>query len=64
MGMPNGKKAGEVCVHLDKDMRCVIFTSKHRPNCCAAFQAEPESCGHSKEEAMKILTECERATAH
>jgi hypothetical protein len=55
-GMPNGKAAGERCVHLLNDDRCAIFGDPRRPQWCNAFKAEPEFCGSSKEEAMQILT--------
>ena len=30
-GMPAGKPAGVPCVHLDDDMRCMIFADARRP---------------------------------
>ncbi|MFB6342009.1 YkgJ family cysteine cluster protein [Saccharicrinis sp. FJH2] len=58
-GMPNGKKAGEQCIHLTNDFRCGIFTSPERPKVCAGFMAEELVCGHSREEALTILSELE-----
>ena len=60
-GMPNGKKAGEQCVHLDAGNRCVLFGKPERPRFCSEVSAEPMMCGDSAEEAMRILRqwECE-----
>ena len=58
-GMENGKPAGVRCIHLTEDYRCDIFNSPDRPDVCAGFMPEPEFCGSTREEAMKILTELE-----
>ncbi len=55
-GMENGKPAGVRCIHLTDDFRCDIFNSPDRPGVCAGFIAEPDFCGFTREEAMKILT--------
>lgn len=60
-GMPNGKKAGERCIHLMEDMRCAIFDSPERPNVCDAFKAEALVCGSSKAEAMAIISDLENS---
>lgn len=62
-GMPNGKPAGVVCVHLTTERRCDIFGSPDRPPVCAGFMAEQQVCGGSAEEALQILTWWEQATA-
>jgi hypothetical protein len=54
-GMPEGKKAGERCVHLDANDRCLIFGDPRRPSWCIQFKPEPEFCGSSKDEAIQIL---------
>ncbi|MFN2287560.1 MAG: YkgJ family cysteine cluster protein [Chromatocurvus sp.] len=54
-GMPNGKAAGERCVHLDDDNRCGLFNTPERPLFCRQFLAEPEVCGESRDEAMVLL---------
>jgi Fe-S-cluster containining protein len=59
-GMENGKPAGVRCIHLTDDYRCDIFDSPDRPGVCAGFMAEPDFCGSSREEAMKILTMLEQ----
>lgn len=58
-GMPNGKPAGVRCIHLDDHMRCRIFNDPKRPKTCAKFLAEPLFCGHSREEALSILSALE-----
>jgi len=61
--MPNGKPAGVRCVHLADDLRCGIFHDPRRPAVCAAFKAEPESCGSHRDEALQILGWWEQQTA-
>ena len=58
-GMPRGKAAGEVCVHLDEQMRCRLFADPRRPELCARFRPEPGICGDSREQALQILDELE-----
>jgi len=58
--MPNGKKAGERCLHLTEDYKCGIFGSSERPAVCGGFKAELEFCGNSREEALKILGDLEK----
>lgn len=54
-GMPDGKAAGERCVHLDGGNRCALFGAPERPLFCRQFLAEPEVCGESRDEAMALL---------
>ncbi len=54
-GMPAGKPAGVRCIHLDGDFRCRLFGQPQRPAVCGSFQAEPETCGASREEALVNL---------
>lgn len=54
-GMPQGKPAGVRCIHLDKQMRCELFNDPRRPQACGSFQAEPDFCGTTAEEAMSIM---------
>jgi len=58
-GMPEGKPAGVRCIHLTGDYRCTLFGSKQRPKVCNDFQPEPDICGSSREEAMRIMRELE-----
>jgi hypothetical protein len=53
--MPGGKPVGVRCIHLSDDNRCLLFDSPERPKVCGDFKAEPEFCGSSREEALKIL---------
>ena len=55
-GMPGGKPAGVRCIHLTEDYQCAIYESDKRPRVCDDFKADPEVCGNSREEALKILT--------
>jgi len=54
-GMPEGKPAGVRCIHLTDDNRCAIYNTSEKPKVCTDFKAEPEFCGSSRDEAMKIL---------
>jgi hypothetical protein len=54
-GMPGGKPAGIRCIHLMKDYRCAIYDAAGKPKVCTDFKAEPEFCGSSRDEAMRIL---------
>ncbi len=54
-GMPQGKPAGVVCVHLSSEFRCALFGDSRRPAVCDAFQAEREWCGDNREQAMENL---------
>jgi Fe-S-cluster containining protein len=58
-GMPGGKKAGIACIHLTRTFQCGLYNKPERPEVCKIFRAEPEVCGSSREEAMRILTSLE-----
>jgi Fe-S-cluster containining protein len=58
-GMPQGKAAGQRCVHLDVSLRCKLFGDPRRPKFCGTFAAEPDNCGDSREQALVILAELE-----
>lgn len=62
-GMPNGKKAGERCVQLDQQNRCMIFGHPARPAVCASLQPNIEMCGASDAHAFAWLTRLEAETA-
>jgi Fe-S-cluster containining protein len=53
-GMPGGKPAGTVCIHLQEDYSCAIY--EQRPKVCRDFQAEELVCGTNREEALGILS--------
>lgn len=55
-GMPGGKPAGVRCIHLLDDYRCAIYNTPDKPKVCSDFMAEPEFCGSSREEALRILS--------
>lgn len=60
--MPQGKAAGERCVHLTADYRCAIFNDPKRPAVCASFRADSDVCGQSREQALQLLIELEQLT--
>lgn len=61
--MPNGKAAGERCVHLTVELLCDIFDHPERPAVCSGFSADYEVCGDSREDAIRLIGWLERATA-
>lgn len=61
-GMPNGKAAGEACVHLHESMRCLLFGDPRRPDCCSSFAAETRICGADRDQALLTLGELETLT--
>ncbi|MBO1519620.1 YkgJ family cysteine cluster protein [Oceanisphaera pacifica] len=62
-GMPNGKPAGAPCAQLMADMRCAIFGQPERPAVCASFKAMNDVCGESKDQAIWLISELEKATS-
>ncbi|MDH4554141.1 YkgJ family cysteine cluster protein [Pseudomonas sp. BN417] len=62
-GMPTGKAAGERCLHLSAENLCLLFGDPRRPAVCGAFDADPEVCGGSREEAIRLLGWLEQATS-
>lgn len=61
--MPQGKPAGVRCVQLDAANRCRIFGRPERPAFCGGLQPSAEMCGTSDAQAIRWLTELERATS-
>lgn len=59
---PNGKAAGESCLHLDEHYRCSLFDSIERPRVCSQLKPSLEMCGNNREEALNNLTQLEQAT--
>ncbi|WP_137174608.1 YkgJ family cysteine cluster protein [Massilia sp. HP4] len=62
-GMPNGKPAGVRCIQLGEDALCKIFGRPERPAFCGGLQPSHEMCGDERAQAIRWLTELERATA-
>ena len=60
--MPEGKPAGQRCVHLDALMRCKLFGDPRRPALCESFTAERTSCGDNREQALLLLQQLEMNT--
>ncbi|MDY0099217.1 MAG: YkgJ family cysteine cluster protein [Bacteroidales bacterium] len=54
-GMPDGKPAGVKCIHLLDDMTCALYGDPSRPKVCIDFKPDPDFCGNSRDEAMRIL---------
>lgn len=61
-GMPRGKLAGERCVQLSKNYRCLLFGDARRPEVCVNLQASKEMCGDTARAAFKKLFQLERIT--
>ena len=62
VGMPDGKRAGERCVHLTPDNRCALFGRSERPRFCVELRPSAAMCGDSDADAMRILTTWEEQT--
>jgi len=61
-GMPQGKAAGQKCLHLDDKFLCRLWGTTERPAFCDQFKAELAYCGSHRDEAMAILTALEHQT--
>lgn len=61
-GMPQGKPAGERCLHLSLDMLCALFGQAGRPAVCSRFKADPDVCGDNQEEAIRLIGWWEQVT--
>ena len=61
-GMPQGKPAGVPCEHLTPDNLCGLFGMLERPDVCSMFQPSADVCGHSRDEALKLIAAMEAAT--
>jgi hypothetical protein len=61
--MPQGKPAGERCVQLSVENLCSIFGQPERPAVCSDFSADPEVCGSSQAEAIRLIGWWEQMTA-
>ncbi|MGE8499617.1 MAG: YkgJ family cysteine cluster protein [Pseudomonas sp.] len=62
-GMPGGKPAGVRCIHLSIANLCGLFGQPERPAVCTAFTADPDLCGTSREQAIRIIDWLEQTTA-
>lgn len=60
--MPNGKAAGERCIQLAADNRCMIFGKPERPAFCLGLQPSAEMCGATNTQAMIWLINLELLT--
>jgi uncharacterized protein len=61
--MPRGKPAGERCIQLDAQNRCLIFGKPERPAVCASLKPAVDMCGTDHSHAMQYLTRLERLTS-
>ena len=61
--MPGGKAAGERCVQLDAENRCLIFGSPERPAVCASLKPAVDMCGADRSHAMQYLAQLDRLTS-
>ena len=61
-GMPFGKAAGERCVQLSADNRCLLFGDPRRPRVCLDLRPSGEMCGETNAAAMVYLTVLEART--
>lgn len=61
-GMPMGKAAGQRCVQLSVENKCLLFGIETRPRVCVGIQASEEMCGENFKQAMQVLTCWEELT--
>ncbi len=61
-GMPDGKPAGARCIQLDSYNRCKLFGKPERPAVCRQLRPEPAMCGADRDEALRTLSEWEKAS--
>lgn len=61
-GMPEGKPAGIRCIQLSNENLCMIFGREDRPLVCSEFDATPDVCGLTNQEALWLITSLEQAT--
>ena len=61
--MPDGKPAGVRCIQLDADNACLLLGRPERPEVCRRLRPEPAMCGRTREDALRILSALEAATA-
>jgi Fe-S-cluster containining protein len=61
-GMPHGKPAGVRCIQLDEANRCRLFGKPERPQVCSRLRPEPDMCGATRHEALRLLAALELAT--
>lgn len=61
-GLPNGKPAGVRCPNLTSAGTCGVWNTPVFPDICRRFQATPDFCGTSAEEAVVRIRSMERAT--
>jgi len=61
-GMPEGKKAGVRCIHLENDNTCRIHNTKEYPRVCRDLSPSLQMCGTTYLEAYAYLENLERLT--
>jgi len=64
LGMPQGKPAGEACLHLLDNAQCALYGDPRRPLICEQFKPEPAVCGESRVEALLLMSALEQETAN
>ena len=60
--MPLGKKAGERCIQLTIDNKCMLFGQANRPAVCLSISPSDEMCGDDSTYALNWLIALEKAT--
>lgn len=61
-GMPEGKPAGERCLHLSVKFLCDLFGKPERPAVCSQFKASEDVCGSDQDDAIRLIGWWEKAT--
>jgi len=61
-GMPNGKAAGQRCLHLTDEQKCALFDDPQRPQVCSQLQPSVQMCGDNRQQALHFLVTLESLT--
>ena len=60
--LPQGKAAGERCLHLRADNTCALYGQPQRPPVCRNLRPSREMCGDSFAHALDYLQRLEELT--
>jgi len=61
-GLPEGKAAGERCLHLRADDTCALYGLPQRPEVCRNLRPSREMCGEDPAQALAYLERLEELT--
>lgn len=62
-GMPNGKPANTLCIHLTSSFQCGIFNTSERPVVCSDLMPSEDICGGDRYQALVLIRLLESSTS-